>query len=387
MSKWMWILGAGTGALALASMGKGKASGGGKGPSEDEKPKPDDTTPKGGEDPSAGDDSPTTGDTPAGGDIPTKGGGTPPVVEPKPPSEDPWVPLPYDSYERGPYSIDLTGLSTGVRWRVWATAAAPNTDAAKDTVKLGADVEQTDEDARLAANTFVDHLGVLPVEPYPLPPKPTPDGVTGPDGNPAPVPPVSPTPFVMTKPATLVASTPDKQAHGLNVSADCTTITVDSIVSWIAWAEPWVRQRVKTMSRTALVQGLLEATFPDCAWNLDAVTVVGGRRLLMTLAEVDQRFFTKERAGTPWPGSTPFEPLPLERAVAELVGSVAPPIAIPEFAHRGYHVDLEPTAHGWRWAAWRRGKHPGAPDFTGGPEPTAGMAVLAAKTTITTLGA
>ena len=141
------------------------------------------------------------------------------------------------------------------------------------------------------------------------------------------------------------------------------------------------------MSRTALVKGLLDATFPGCTWNLDTVTVAGGRRLLVTLAEVDQRYFAKERAGTPWPESSPFEPLPLERAVAELVGATAPPISIPEFAYRGYHVDLEPTANGWRWAAWRRGKHPGGPDLNGGPEPTAGMAVLAAKTTITTLGA
>ena len=187
---------------------------------------------------------------------------------------------------------------------------------------------------------------MLPVEPYPLPPKPTPDGVTGHDGNPAPVPPVSPTPFVMTKPATLVASTPDKQAHGLNVSADCTTITVDSLVSWIAWAEPWVRSRVKTMTRTALVQGLLEASFPGCTWALDAVTVSGGRRLLLTLSEGDRHYFAKERAGAPWPEPSPFEPLPLERAVAELVGATAPPISVPEFAYRGYHVDLEPTANG-----------------------------------------
>ena len=190
-----------------------------------------------------------------------------------------------------------------------------------------------------------------------------------------------------TKPATLVASTPDKQAHGLNVSGDCTTISVDSIVSWIAWAEPWVRQRVKTMTRTALVKGLLEAAFPDCVWNLDSVTVADGRRLLLILAEVDRRYFAKERAGTPWPEMQPFEPLPLERAVAELVGTTAPPSSIPEFAHRGYHVELEPTAHGWRWKGWHRGKHPGGPDLHGGPEPTAGMAVLAAKATITATGA
>ncbi|MEX1363862.1 MAG: hypothetical protein AB1Z98_12090, partial [Nannocystaceae bacterium] len=254
-------------------------------------------------------------------------------------------------------------------------------------VKLGADVEQTDEDARLAANAFVDHLGVLPVEPYPLPPKPTPDGVTGPEAQPPPLPPVSHGPLAVNKPATMVATTPGVQAHGLNVSADCTTISVDSLVSWIAWAEPWVRSRVKLMSRAALVKGLLEATFPGCTWNLDAVTVTGGRRLLITSGEVDQRYFAKERAGTPWPEPQPFDPLPLERAVAELVGATVPPISIPEFAHRGYHVDLEPTAHGWRWKAWHRGKHPGGPDLDGGPEPTAGMAVLAAKATITVLGA
>src|SRR5690606_28871041 len=99
--------------------------------------------------------------------------------------------------------IDLTGLSTGVRWRVYATAEHPASEAEKDAVKLGAGIEVSDPDARIAAEAYVDALGVLPVEPYPMPPKPQPDppdAEAGPGGGitpPEPEPEPSPGPVVL----------------------------------------------------------------------------------------------------------------------------------------------------------------------------------------------
>jgi hypothetical protein len=81
---------------------------------------------------------------------------------------------PYNEYARGPYTIDLTALATGIRWRVYATSEHPATEDEKDAVMFGAGTEASDADARVAANAFADALGVLPVEPYPLPPLPHP---------------------------------------------------------------------------------------------------------------------------------------------------------------------------------------------------------------------
>lgn len=162
----------------------------------------------------------------------------------------------------------------------------------------------------------------------------------------------------------------------------CTRITIDDIVSWIAWAEPWIRERVATTPRVQLVLGLLEESFPGCSWDLTRVRVHGDRPLLQTLADVDAKYFAKARAREPWPEGTVTEPHPLERAVAELVGGEAPPTMPPEFAHLGYHVDLEHTDAGWIWQAWRRGKHDRGVDLWGGPVPTWEAAVIVARTMI-----
>ncbi|MCX4240189.1 hypothetical protein [Paraliomyxa miuraensis] len=378
MSKWLWLMGvAGIGTVALAAGSSasaagdgGSSSGGGSGDAPA---------------PGSGGGTPT----PEGGDTPEPGS-TPEPTEPKPtgpkPTE-PWLPKPYDEYTRGPYTIDLTGLSTGIRWRVYATAANPATEAAKDTVKLGAGIEQSDEDARVAANAYVDELGLLPVEPFPLPPKPQPDppgaeaGLEGmaPEAGPA------PGPLFVKGNGDVgfeVGSSAMVQRHGLNVWDDCTRITVDSIVSWIAWAESWIRNRVRTTPRVKLVQGLLEASFPGCSWDLARVRVANGRSLLQQLAVVDAKYFAPVRAGKPWPPLSPWEPLLLERAVAELVGEKAPPVVPPEFPYLGYHVEVEETPVGWVWRAWGRGKHEGAAELQGGPEMAWQAAVMAARASL-----
>jgi hypothetical protein len=346
MSKWLWLLGAaGLGTVVLAAGGStGAAASGGSG--------------------SGG------GSSSAGGDAP--------------------APTPYDEYTRGPYTIDLTALSTGVRWRTYATAEHPATEAEKDAIELGVGIEVSDEDARVAANAYVDALGVLPVEPYPLPPKPQPDppaGEAGLDGTISPE--AGPGPLY-AKPiaeggpgvGSSTGSSARIQRHGLDVWDGCTRIAVDDLVSWIAWAESWIRGRVATTPRAALVQGLLEASFPGCTWNLGKVQVANGRSLLAQLAVVDAKYFAPVRAGKPWPPQSPWEPLPLERAVAELVGEKAPPVVPPEFAYLGYHVEVDATPAGWVWRAWRRGKHEGAADLHGGPQEGPRAAVIAATVSL-----
>lgn len=362
MSKWAWILGAaGIGTVVLAA-GAGAAAGSG-------------SSGTGG------------GDAPGGGQVP-EGGGPEPTAEP------------YDEYARGPYTIDLTALSSGVRWRVYATAEHPATEDEKDAVMFGAGIEASDEDARVAANAYVDVLGVLPVEPYPTPPKPRPmppkpqpdppgagaeaglDGMSSPETGPGPLSANSGGDVGLGE-GSSSSSSGMIQRHGLNVWDDCTRIAVDDLVSWIAWAESWIRNRVRTTPRVALVQGLLEASFPGCTWNLAKVQVANGRSLLQQLAVVDAKYLAPVRAGKPWPPQSPWEPLPLERAVAELVGETAPPVAPPEFAYLGYHIEVDETLAGWVWRAWRRGKHGGAADLQGGPEKDRQVVVIAAKVSIT----
>lgn len=416
MSKLLWIFAAGGGLLAAAAVV-------GSGDSDDEK-----TPSSGGDSPPDKPDyeKPTYKPDPKPSSEPKPGvgkPGEPSTNEPPPrgpPPAPPSMPLPYEEYRRGPYTIDLTGFGHGIRWRVYPTDANPTTEAAKDEATVGAKVELTDEDARVAADAFVDTL-VRPPEP-PMPPRPTPDGpdsaggpdgAAGPDGAPSPphadggaapatdehgtddaassdagadstttghpLPPV-PSPDPPAPPADdpparaplltahrpgFVASYPKKQRRGLNAYG-CRRIEVDDIVSWIAWAEPWIRPWVATINRQKLVEGLLTATFPGCEWDIAKVTVGGGRRLVETLAEVDAAYFAPVRAGQPWPPRGPWEPHPLERAVAELVGASVPPVGSPEFAFRGHHVELFETAEGWVWRAWRRGKHGDGPDVSGG---------------------
>ncbi len=350
MSKWIWVLGAGAGALMLSGAGR-------KDDGKTDEPSPSGTPPAGG----------------------GEGGNTP---EPEPP----WVPEPYESYARGPYTVDLTGLSSGIRWRVFETTTRPAVETGRDESKLGSGLGADDEEARIAANAFIDALGTLPVEPFPLPPTPTPDPPDGLGGGVAPPP---PTPGGLGGMAhfPLAPTPPQMQAHGLNVYDGCTRLEVDDIVSWIAWAEPWVRARLASMEPKPMVRALLGIAFPSCNWDLEVIGVAGGNRLHDQLLLVEHKYFVPARAGVAWPQASPWEPLPLERAVAELLGVQAPAIAPPEFAFRGYHVELDQVGEGqWVWRAWKRGKDGGGAELGGGPSGTWQAAATGAKVSIAQAG-
>ncbi|MCH9685884.1 MAG: hypothetical protein K0V04_30905 [Deltaproteobacteria bacterium] len=335
MSKWLWLFGAGAGALVLSGAGR-KAS-------DDGDPKTDD---------------PDTRPTPPTGG--SEGGNTP---------EPEWLPEPYETYPRGPYTVDLTGLSSGIRWRVFETATRPTIETGRDAAKLGAGIGASDAEARVAANAFIDALGALPVEPFPLPPKPTPDPPGGLDGAVLPVPPPPSQPGGLGGMARfpVTAKPPQYQRHGLNIYDNCTRIEVDDLISWIAWAEPFVRERIVGTNGEELVMALLRTAFPKCSWDLANILVMGGRRLQDRIATIEDKYFAAFRVGHPSIQASPWEPLPLERAVAELLNVRAPTIAPPEFAYRGYHVELDQVDGQWVWRAWWRGKDGGGADLSGGP--------------------
>ncbi len=357
MSKWVWLLGAGAGAFVLASATrKGDDHEGGTGPS------------------SAGGGEVDDQDKPVEPTAPQSGGEGGDTPEPE------WLPEPYEAYARGPYTIDLTGLSTGVRWRVFETAMRPAPEIERDAAKLGAGVELDDDEARVAANAFVDALAKLPVEPFPVPPKPTPTPPGGPDGSVGPMPPSPPHGFGEAAAFPIASKAPQVQGHGLNVYDGCTRLEIDDVVSWIAWAEPWVRKRVATTSARELAEGLLQVTFPDCTWDLAAIRVGNGRWLADRLVVVEAAYFEPARTGVAWVQASPWEPLPLERAVAELLNVRAPTTAPPEFAYLGYHVELDQVSDQWVWRAWSRGKHGGGVDLRGGPAESWEAAVAEVKT-------
>ncbi|MCH9682875.1 MAG: hypothetical protein K0V04_15670 [Deltaproteobacteria bacterium] len=357
MSKWVWLLGAGAGAVVLASATR----------KDDGEGDADPLSPGGDE--ADDQDKPVEPPRPSGGG---EGGDTP---TPAPA----WLPTPYEAYERGPYTIDLTGLSTGVRWRAFETTKRPALEVERDAAKLWVGVELDDEEARVAANAFVDALATLPVEPFPVPPKPMPMPPDGSDGGVGPMPPSPPHGFGGAAALPIATKAPEVQGHGLNVYDDCARIEVEDVVSWIAWAEPWVRERVATMSGKELAQGLLQATFPECTWDLAAIRVGNGRWLADRLAVVEAAYFEPARAGVAWVKASPWEPLPLERAVAELLNVRAPTVGPPEFAFLEYHVKLDQVGDQWPWRAWSRGKHLSGADLSGGPVESWEAAVVEVK--------
>src|SRR5574338_1552385 len=292
-------------------------------------------------------ETPTGGGSKPGGKLPTggatkPGGGKPGAAKPpvvvKPPGEEPiggdpavWMPEPYDEYKFGTWTIDFTAFpSGGVRWRAWPTATNPTTEEEKDAFKIGSGMKDTEDESRLAAETFVNSMEKSA---HPLPPKPTLDG--------APVP------------------APALVRHGLRIQGD--TIAVPEPANWIAWAEPFIRTRVATLDRDELARSLLAASFPEIAERgpivLENLRVADGRTLLQLLELVDAKYLAGARQGQAWPSTSVDDPSRLERAVAELVGSQAPSATAGAWAHDGYQVIVEPFGAGrWSWQAWRRGR-------------------------------
>ncbi|MCH9680370.1 MAG: hypothetical protein K0V04_02965 [Deltaproteobacteria bacterium] len=256
--------------------------------------------------------------------LPPKPTATPPLTGP--PVD------PYDSYTRGPFTIDLSGLSTGIRWRAFATEDLVGAKPADD-IALGRGVQPSADEAKLAAEAFVDAL-------------PPPDSVGG-----------------------------DTVRHGLRVSAACDEITVDDAVQWVAWAAPRLAARAHDTAPGDLVGEVFVEAFPDCDWSLDGL-MSGGAPMVERIEGAAVLGSVHSGAAVPlFPEGTPN---PFEHAAAGLVGAVAPQHGPPRFAYNGHVVTVGAhPAVGWKWRVWAAGRA-GAPKWSGG-HPTAGGAAAAAR--------
>ena len=257
---------------------------------------------------------------------PSNSPGEPPKAGPTP-TPEPWIPEPYLSYPRGSYTIDLTGLSTGVRWRVFRTSAwqSATSLAAKDLVKIAAGIEEIEDEARAAADAFVD---VLPVLPVPQPTEPM-------DGSAAPPP-------------------PGVASHGAKL-IDCGVLVVDDLITWVAWASPRLAKAAATMGPGDVVASLFSEAWPECVLSKDitiegSAPVPGGSGVTIedTIAEVAPTL-QAVREGKVFPQVDPFAPSPIEQAAAALVGMDLGAQKAPAFAHRGWVVEIRSLGKAWRW--------------------------------------
>jgi hypothetical protein len=272
-----------------------------------------------------------TGGTGGGGTGGTGGGGTGgdgPAI---------WVPEPYDQYEFGSYTIDLTALGNGVRWRAWETKTAPKNETERDAFKIGAGLKDTEDEARTAAEAYLNALVTAKV--HPMPPKPTPDAAAAPDG----------------------VARAGVERHGLRIWDG--TINVVDRAAWIAWAEPYLRAQVKNLGGPELVRSLFAASFPELGqgFELDELRIETGispaSTVLKQLAVVDAKYLEPARRGQASASTSQDEPARLEKAAAEIVGVQAPTAAARSWTFRGYQVEVNPvTGRNWSWKAWRRGR-------------------------------
>lgn len=269
---------------------------------------------------------------------------------------EPWTPTPYEKYSRGPYTIDLTGLANGVRWRVFLTKRlqdeGPETEAAKDALKIYASVELTEYEARAGANAFVDSLMIS----NPMPPKPQPDG----DAAPA----------------------PDSiLRYGLRMS-DCRSVVVEDLPVWVAWSAPKLRAAAVSMDPADAVGEVFGLAFPDCQLDIATLEIHG----VPVVARIQRVSETLEaiREGKAFAQTHPLDPAAVEVAAARLVGRELGQHAPPAFPHRGWIVRLAPEVGGggWGWTIERPGQ---APSSEIGASTMAG-AIQAAKAKIVELG-
>lgn len=274
--------------------------------------------------------------------------------------------MPYEAATHGNVVADLTGVPGGVRWRVYPgsllTPAPGQTllqivqaadQALLDTSTLGAGVEATDPEARAIAEQFLDNL-----------------------------PPVSPAGGVGV--GNVLPPVQFHEGPGIKLSQSCTQLSVDDLVTWVAWASPWLASRgQQEPDPRALVHGLLSVAFIDtgCPIDIDALHV-GPRPLRELIAEADEIAFATLRAGGPWPAQGSEDPTPLERAAARLVGRTIGPHQAPAYAYRGYAVYVTSQPVGYRWVAYRRGRTPGRSPDLDGNQLTSPAAVSAAKIAI-----
>lgn len=263
-------------------------------------------------------------------------GGHPLPPTPTPdPSNGPVV-EPYETYTRGPFTVDITGLSTGNLWRVFPTDQYPDAEP-REGMQIGSGIEEAYEDAKTAANAFIDSL-------------------EAPE-----------------------ASTGDRILHGLRVSASCDSVEVHDVVEWVAWASPRVRSRAHAMGIADLAEDIFSEAFPECGWTLDGLTA-GGQPMEARLGEADSQGLQLVRGGHPVPLGVAGAPDIFEQAAAALVGATAPDHAKPRFAYRGHIVTVSPDPSGWAWRVWPSGR--AGPPTWSGKHATAPGAAAAARSAV-----
>lgn len=287
-----------------------------------------------------------------------EGGKVPTPSPPKPAPPD--TPMPYEAVAveipglNGTYWIaDLTGLSNGVRWRVYqipglniigvdATSPAAvlawvhaQDQEAINEIASGKGLEPSDPEARKAVEAFLNKMDGAPA---------------GPDGAPAPNP-----------------SPGSVERHGIRLNAGCTELMATDPATWVAWAYPWLLARVPSQPEPrVLVRDLLSVAFANLAkCPIDVKTItVEGKPLGELIAQADAIAFKSMREGK-LTASVAGEPTPIERAAATLVGATLHTQGPPSFPFRGYAVYMAPTDQGWRWEAYERGKDGQPPNLSG----------------------
>lgn len=275
-----------------------------------------------------------------------------PKPTPDPPPVEPQTPLPYEAMMEDAgggqwWLADLTGLSNGVRWRIWKTqlpasiVSSPadllnwiQADNQEDinAATLANGLEGSDPEAR--ARIEAELLALLNV---------TPDG--------------SAAPPLVAQPI---------EIHGVRLAADCLQLQVTDLATWVAWASPWLASRAKSHpNANTLVRDLLATAFEGmgCPIEVDQITV-GGTPLPTLVAAADAIAFANARAGYASVASS-TSATPMELAAAKLVDRSLGVQGPPSFPYRGWAVYLAPQGNGWRWQAWRRGKSGAAPELNG----------------------
>ena len=287
---------------------------------------------------------------------------------------DSWTPEPYDRYHYKGYTVDLTTLSNGVRWRVWASTQPPTDEPAASQV-IHAQIQSTEEDAKIAANAFIDALldeddaVVSPHVPVPTPDPPLEGEGAGGLWTPVPEPPK----YVVAD----VSGMFGEQGPGIFASKDCKQIWISNAVDWVAWASPKILHR-KEMDPLELTTMLLSEALPGCDFDFEEVTIAGSKPLLDQIAAADDAVLEKFRDGVNI-ATVASEAAPAEIAAALLMGLDPIPHRRPAFPYRGHHVTINKISNtGWRWKAWRGTRKKGAPNYQGfslGPDKAASDAM------------
>lgn len=273
-----------------------------------------------------------------------------PIPTPTPPPPTPSPELePYESYTRGPFVIDLAGLTIGTRWRVFHFAAIANTKPT-DALSLGHGVEADDEDARVAANAFVDHLPI---------PDADSSGAT----------------------ATGTTASATMRMHGLRVE-NCRDVFVEDVARWAAWAAPRLQAGAESTPAADLVGEVFGEAFPSCALELDGLYSAGAP-MVERIEAADNTVLRLVREGHPIGFPPPGTPNLFEVAAAGLVGATAPNHGIGKWAYHGRLVEVVdvPGQLVFKWRAWDPNRARSMP-FASGQSASVDDAVNAARAAV-----